>query len=190
MNSFDNTIVQIIENIKKDIISTRNKTLSIINQELIQMYFRIGKVISENARYGNDFINSLSKSLKVEFPGVSGYSPRNLARMRKFYKTYKDLSILPPAVAKLPWTHNSILIDKVNDANKRIWYAEKCFDNSWSKIVLTHQIDIQLYERQAINDNKFTNFDSRLPEVQGELASDMLKDPYIFELIVYKEKKN
>ena len=66
------------------------------------MYFRIGKIISENAKYGTNFINTLSASLKMEFPEVSGYSPRNLSRMRKFYETYKDLSILPMALAKLP----------------------------------------------------------------------------------------
>ena len=59
--------------------------------------------------YGSNFINTLSSSLKTEFPGSAGFSPRNLARMRKFYEVYGDLSNLPPTAAKLPWTHNSIL---------------------------------------------------------------------------------
>lgn len=84
------------------------------------MYFRIGKIISENAKYGTNFINTLSASLKMEFPEVSGYSPRNLSRMRKFYETYKDLSILPMALAKLPQSFNCLLIDKVKDENKRV----------------------------------------------------------------------
>jgi hypothetical protein len=37
-------------------------------------------------------------------PQVTGFSPRNLARMRKFYETYKALSNLPTALAKLPWS--------------------------------------------------------------------------------------
>lgn len=56
--------------------------------------------------------------------------------MKRFYTEYKDLSNLPPAVAKLHWTHNSILIDKVSDFYKRMWYAEKCLDNGGSKVVL------------------------------------------------------
>ena len=80
------------------------------------MYFRIEKIISENQKYGSNFINSLSTSLKIEFPDTTGFSPRNLVRMRKFYETYKDLSNLPPAVAKLPWTHNSILVERISDA--------------------------------------------------------------------------
>ena len=104
-----------IEGIKKDIISTRNKILTDANKELINMYFRIGKIISENQKYGSNFINSLSTSLKIEFPDTTGFSPRNLARMRKFYETYKDLSNLPTAVAKLPWSFNNLLIDIIDD---------------------------------------------------------------------------
>ena len=52
-------------------------------------------------------MNTLSTALKIGFPDAEGFSPRNIARMKKFYETYKDLSNLPPAVAKLSWTHKS-----------------------------------------------------------------------------------
>ncbi len=58
--------------------------------------------------------------------------------MRKFYETYKDLSNLPTALAKLPWSFNNLLIDRIDDVNKRIWYAEKCIENSWSYVVLSY----------------------------------------------------
>ena len=112
MNSLDKEIVVLIEEIKKDIISTRNRVFENANSELISMYFGIGKHISENSRF------------------------------------------LPPLVAKLPWTHNTILIDKVKDKEKRSWYAEKTFENGWSKTVLDHQIDLKLYERQADSSKK------------------------------------
>ena len=188
MKDLDVSFVSIVESIKADIFQTRNKVLLDANKELIAMYFRIGKVIDENTKYGNNFINELSRQLKIEFPDADGYSPRNLARMRKFYVTYGDLSNLPPAVAKLPWTHNCILMDKVSDINKRIWYAEKCWENGWSKVVLDHQIDLELYERQADPTKKLTNYESRLPAPQSELSRDIIKDPYIFELAGLKEK--
>ncbi len=72
----------------------------------------MGKNISENAKYGNNFIAILSKSLKLEFPHSTGFSERNLCRMKMFYEQYRDFSILPPAVAELPWTHNYTLIEK------------------------------------------------------------------------------
>ena len=138
--------------------------------------------------YGSNFINTLSSSLKTEFPGSAGFSPRNLARMRKFYEVYGDLSNLPPTAAKLPWTHNSILVEKIDNNEFRAWYAQKCLDNGWNKVVLDHQIDLCLYERQADNNKKITNFEDTLPAKQSELATDMMRDPYIFELANLKEK--
>ena len=175
-------IAVLVQNIKKDILSTRNKMLCDANKELLSLYFRIGKIISENQKYGTGFIKTLSLSLKMDFPDATGFSPRNLARMKSFYEAYRDLSNLPPAAAKLPWTHNSILVEKVSNPEKRKWYANKCLTNGWNKVVLDHQIDLKLYERQADSSKKLTNFSQTLPIIQGELAIDLFKDPYIFEL--------
>ena len=108
--------------------------------------------------------------------------------MRKFYEVYGDLSNLPPTAAKLPWTHNSILVEKIDNNEFRALYAQKCLDNGWNKVVLDHQIDLCLYERQADNNKKIRNFEATLPVTQSELATDMMKDPYIFELANLKEK--
>ena len=105
-------IIKTIDSIKQDVINTRNKIMYNANRELINMYFRMGKNISENAKYGNNFILILSKSLKLEFPDSTGFSERNLWRMKAFYEQYNDFLILPPAVAELPWTHNYILLEK------------------------------------------------------------------------------
>lgn len=113
-------IIKILDSIKQDVISTRNKIMYNANKELINMYFRMDKNISENAKYGTKFITILSKSLKLEFPDSTGFSKRNLWRMKAFYEEYKDFSILPPVVAQLPWTHNYILIEKIKDRDKRL----------------------------------------------------------------------
>ena len=172
----------LVQNIKKDIQSTRNRILFDANKELLFLYFRIGKTISENQKYGNSFIKTLSASLKIDFPDATGYSPRNLARMKKFYETYRDLSNLPTALAKLPWSFNCLLIDKIDETEKRTWYADQCLENGWSYVILNHQIDSSLYERQADNSKKLTNFATALAKSQSEDATNMLKDPYIFEL--------
>ena len=66
--------------------------------------------------------------------------------MKAFYEQYKEFSILPPEVAALPWTHNYILLEKIKDRNKRLWYANECLKNGWAKSVLLHQIELNLYE--------------------------------------------
>lgn len=174
---FKNLILQA----KQDILATRYNVMQHANSELIMLYFRLGKIVSENASYGNKFIKNFSTSLRIEFPNTDGFSERNLSRMKKFYEEYKDLSILPTTLAKLPWSHNMLLLDKVKDLEIRKWYAEKCFENGWSHTVLEHQIDSGVYERQVLAE-KLTNFNEKLPLPQSELARNIMKDPYIFEL--------
>lgn len=185
-NMLDKEFKDLVLCVKEDILKTRFEVQTNANIELIKLYFRIGKIVSENAKYGNRFIQDFSTSLKLEFPDTTGFSTRNLSRMKKFYEEYKDLSNLPMALAKLPWSHNNLLLDKIKELNVREWYAEKCFENGWSHTVLDHQIDLQLYERQAISE-KLTNFGNKLPIPQSELARDVIKDPYIFELEGIKE---
>jgi len=92
-------IIKTIDSIKQDVINTRNRIIHNTNRELINMYFRMGKIISENVKYGNIFILILSKSLKLEFPNFTGFSERNLWRMKALCVQYKDFEILPPAVS-------------------------------------------------------------------------------------------
>ena len=179
---------KIILNIKNDVLNTRHRIQTNANFELLNLYFRIGKIISNNVKYGSNFVNDLSIYLKLEFPDMKGFSVRNLYRMKKFYEEYIDFSILPPIVAKLPWTHNCVLIEAIKSIDERTWYAKKCLENGWSKDTLIHQIDLKLYERQVLAD-KTTNFKNNITiKNQSELANDIIKDPYIFELEGIKEK--
>lgn len=186
MIEIKNDFKNIIKNIKNDIKGTRFKIIENANRELLYLYLRLGKIIDENSKYGNNFINKLSIELKLEFPNMKGISTRNLSRMRVFYKEYKDITNLPVVLANLPWTHNYTLIEKEKDKNKRIWYAEKCLENGWTQTVLIHQIDSNLYQRQKEN-IKLSNFEDRISLRQSELAKAMMKDPYIFELSNLKE---
>lgn len=176
----------IITEIKNDIKNTRFRILENANNELINLYFRIGKIIDDNWKYGNNFVNELSIELKLTFPDMKGFSPRNLRRMRIFYNEYKDMQNWPTPLANLPWSHNYTLIEKVKDIDKRIWYAEKCLENGWTHTVLVHQIESNLYQRQKENP-KLTNFKEKLSITQSELAKELMKDPYIFELFNLKE---
>ena len=140
----------IIQNIKEDIKSTRFRIIENANIELLNLYLRLGKMIDENAKYGNNFVDKLSAELRLEFPNMKGISPRNLARMKVFYREYGSEAILPVPLAKLPWTHNYTLIEKIKDLGERKWYAEKCLENGWSQVVLIHQIESDLYRRQKM----------------------------------------
>lgn len=96
----------VVNIIKKEIKSTQIKTMFEVNKNLIMLYFRLGKILYENIEYGNKFIETISKELKLNFPDLKGFSSRNLRSMKLFYEEYKDDEIWQQLVAKLPWGHN------------------------------------------------------------------------------------
>ncbi|MFI3301470.1 MAG: PDDEXK nuclease domain-containing protein, partial [Candidatus Gastranaerophilales bacterium] len=77
---------------------------------------------------------------------------------------------------------------KVNDENQRQWYIEKAIENGWSRNVMVVQIESDLYSRQAIEENKTSNFALTLPQIQSDLANEILKDPYNFDFLNLTEK--
>ena len=107
-------------------------------------------MINENKTLGSKFIENLAADIRISFPNVKGYSVRNLKYMAKFAETYPDETFVQQAVAQIPWSHNTVILDKVKDADQRVCYIQKTTKNGWSHNVLIHQIESGLYERQVL----------------------------------------
>ncbi len=80
----------LINNIKEEIINSQMKTIQQVNSSLINLYFRLGKIVSENKSYGNNFTKQISIELKLTFPNMKGFSERNIRAMRLFYEEYAN----------------------------------------------------------------------------------------------------
>lgn len=178
---------KVVENIKNQIYKTQTLIMSDANKRLIDLYFYVGKIVSENSSWGNRFIESLSTEMKIEFPNIRGFSVRNIKNMKKFYTELNTNEKVQMASAQIPWSHNMTILDKVKDTDERLWYMEKCVENGWSVDVLKIQIDTKLYERQGKKE-KDNNFKQKLIAPLSDLANDMQKDPYVFNLPLLKEK--
>ena len=174
---------EVLNDIKKTLMITRNKIVENANKDLVLMYYNIGLKLIENNKWGSSFIDTLAKDLKIEFPTLKGMSSRNLRYMQKFATEFKNDEFLQGVLAKLSWNHNQVLLDKIKDKEVRKWYAKETMENGWSVSILTHQIQSKLYERQALIENKTTNFDKTLPTPTNEQAKELLKNPYIFDFI-------
>lgn len=87
----------------------------------------------------------------------------------------------------IPWGHHTLLLDKIEAADERIWYIQKTIENKWSRNVLQYQLQTDLYKRQH-KTKKSSNFHLTLPQVQSELANAILKDPYQFDFLSLGEK--
>ena len=95
------------------IIETHGKNIfNAVNYEMVTMYYELGEYIFgelELKRWGDNTIQSLSKSIKETYPELKGCSPRGLYRMVQFYKTYRHNVIVSPLVAQISWTNNVII---------------------------------------------------------------------------------
>ena len=180
----------IINDIKQEIKSTQYKVAVQSNISLISMYFRLGKILNDNYKYGNKFIDEVSKDLKIEFPNSTGFSVRNLKYMKKFYLEYKDDELVQQLVAQVPWGHNIVLMEKIKDKEIRKIYAEAILKNGWGREMLSIQINNGYHLRIGASNN---NFENTLPALDSDLVNYTIKDPYIFDFISlkneYKEKE-
>ena len=130
-NSIVNVDEQLVEVNK---LSKRNNNAIVniqVNHNLIELYFRLGKILYDNYEYGNKFIDEVARELKLEYPNATGYSVRNLKCMKKFYTEYKDDKVMQQLVAQVPWGHNVVLMDKVKDKEIRKIYLQGIIENGW-----------------------------------------------------------
>lgn len=174
---------KLLNDIKNTLVVTRYKIVENANRELVLMYYNIGLKLIENNRWGSSFIDALAKDLKLEFPNLKGMSARNLRYMQKFASEFDNDEFLQHYVAKLPWSSLTTIMEQEKEKDIRRWYIVQSVQNGWSRPVIIHQISSKLYERQAILENKTTNFDETLPSPNSEQAKELLKNPYIFDFI-------
>lgn len=130
--------------------------------------------------WGAKVIDRLSFDLKEAFPDMKGFSSRNLKYMRKFAESWRDRQLVQRTVALIPWRSNLALLDKLKDLKQRLWYAQKTIENGWSRDVLSFQIETQLHKRLGKATN---NFELALPPADSDMASQIFKDPYIFDFL-------
>ncbi|MEP0924897.1 PDDEXK nuclease domain-containing protein [Leptolyngbya sp. ST-U4] len=172
-----------LNRLKERIRTARVRAALAVNQELIYLYWQIGRSILEQQQsegWGTRVIERLAKDLRKEFPEIKGFSRSNLGYMKAFAEAYSDEAIYQRCVGKLPWRHNIALLDKLKTQEQRLWYAEKAIENGWSRDVLVWQIESNLFGRQG---KAITNFDRTLPQPQSDLAKELIKDPYNFQFL-------
>ncbi|MDE6351686.1 MAG: PDDEXK nuclease domain-containing protein [Muribaculaceae bacterium] len=191
--------------------SAQIKAAIAVNTEMLQFYWELGRDIvsmqSEN-KYGSHFFEKLSKDLKEAIPDSKSFSVKSLYYIKRFYLMYSkifpqvegifenqdDVAKCPQVegvLFQIPWMHHKLLIDKFfNNPETALFYINETVKHGWSRTVLDHMLDMNLHVRQG---KAITNFRKHLPQVTGELAQEMTKDPYIFDFTnltePYKERE-
>ncbi|MBD2094315.1 DUF1016 domain-containing protein [Trichocoleus sp. FACHB-591] len=184
MNSLSsNDYEKFLRDLKERIRSAQIRAALAVNKELVLLYWQVGKDIlsrQQQAGWGAKIITQLAADLKRELPDIKGFSRSNLLYMRAFAQAFPDESIVQDVLGQITWYHNISLLDKLKDAEERVWYAKQTVVHGWSRNVLVHQIESGLYRRMG---GAITNFDRALPQPQSDLAQQLIKDPYHFDFL-------
>jgi predicted nuclease of restriction endonuclease-like (RecB) superfamily len=118
----------LVAELKERIHGARLRATLAANQELVLLYWDIGQVIlarQAGEGWGAKVIDRLAADLRVAFPDMKGLSPRNLKYMRLFAEAWRDREIVQGVLAQIPWWSNLALLEKLDDGDRRLWYAKK-----------------------------------------------------------------
>lgn len=181
----DKAYFDFLEQIKETIKKERTRAIQQVNRSLINLYWEIGRQIVESQQvhgWGKSVVERLSKDLQEVFPHKSGFSPRNLWDMRRFFETYKDDPNLRQLVAEIPWGHHLVIMQKTQGRGESQYYLQASSRMGWSRGVLLNQIKAGAYQRH-VQLPKQTNFGETLPKHLAEQADETIKSSYNLEFL-------
>ena len=176
------TIIKIIEQAKV-------RAVKAVNAEMIEMYWQIGRYISEKAEnegWGKSVVQEFADFLKRTYPSAKGFSPQNIWRMKQFYETYKGNEKLSPLVREITWSNNLLIMSGCKTEESKEFYMKLCIANGYGKRELERQIDSLLFERTMLSTTKNKGL------IQQHPAIGTLRDSYVLEFLEipkeYKER--
>lgn len=140
-------VVDIIENAKE-------RAYRKVNEELILMYRNVGEYISknsENASYGDAFVQKLADFFAENYPDLKGFNRRGLYRMKQFYELYKDNEKVSTLLTQLSWSNHLKIMSSCKSMEERIFYMNMCIREKYSARELARQVDSGYYERYMLS---------------------------------------
>jgi predicted nuclease of restriction endonuclease-like (RecB) superfamily len=178
----------LLAEVKERVRAAQYDALKAVNKELVALYWDIGRIVTERqaaGAHGTAVVKRLAADLQVEFPGIVGFSWRNLFNMSEFFTTYRDEPKLQPLAAIIGWTQNLVILQRCKEPLEREFYLRMTKKFGWTKSVLIHQIENQSYEKTLLGQ---TNFDKALtPKVRAQ-AKLAVKDEYTFDFLELGEE--
>ena len=113
-------------------------TLMAANLPQMEQYYKIGRLVSSRPEKGVAVM--AAEYLQGRYPDVSGFSPRNLRRMRAFYCTYEAVPEVLSQAMSIGWIQNAVILEVELSLQERAWYIRAANQLGWSKLELQRQI--------------------------------------------------
>ena len=116
----------------------------------VELYFEIGRVVCARSEKGAAV--AASEYLQATYPDATGFSPRNLRRMREFFRTYENNPKLAKQAMRISWTQNVVILEAELTMEERAWYLRAAEQFSWSKKELNDQIRASAHLESDLDD--------------------------------------
>ena len=120
----------------------------------MELYCEIGRVVSGRAEKGAAV--AASEYLQTTYPAADGFSPRNVRRMRDFYRMYGDTPELLVEAMRLNWTQNVVIMEAELTMDERCWYIRKAAESGLSKTEVLRMIESSAHLEIALGENEDT----------------------------------
>ncbi len=172
-----------LEAIQRRIRRAQARVLSAANSAMIRLYWDIGGMILDRQRregWGSGVIARLAEDLRRGRADMRGFSARNLHLMRSFAEAFPDGEKVKQLVSQLPWGHLIRLLQRVKAPAVREWYIRESIANGWSRSILELKIDGHAHARHG---RALSNFKDSLPPADSDVATQVFKDPYLFDFL-------
>lgn len=186
-----NQFIEIIQLIKK----AQASAISIVNTELVNLYWNIGAYISKqlaDSNWGDKTVDELANYIQKEYPELKGFNRRGLYRMKQFYETYHSMSfvsspmtqikesdIRKSILVKVSWTHHLVLISRTKSNEEREFYLQLCIRERYTVKELERQINSGVFERVIIGNNQIP---ATIKDIHPDITNN-LKDNYVLEFL-------
>ena len=115
----------------------------------MKLYLEIGKLV--NARTEKGAAVAAAEYLTAKYPNISGFSPRNLRRMRDFFRTYETTPDILNEALLIGWTQNVVIMEADLSMDQRHWYLRAALQFGWSKVELMRQIGASAHEKMSLD---------------------------------------
>lgn len=172
----DDSYKSFLCDITKRIRCAQYEAMKAVNTEMMNLYWQIGKDLSEKQSlgWGKSVVETLSKDIQREFPGIKGFGTSNLWNMQKFYNEYNG-EILQPLVGEISWAKHLAIMTKCKDVQERRFYILATKKFGWTKDLLINKIELKAYEKYLLGQS---NYEDVLPESVKKQAMLAIKDDY------------
>lgn len=181
MNDLSKDFITIVDLIQE----ARENAFRKVNEELILLYWNVGKFVSEqivNHKWGSSYVDELASFISKNCPEVKGFNRRGLYRMKQFYETYKDNEFVSPLVTQISWTNHLLILSSTKTDEEREFYVKLCLKEKYSKRELERQLNSGYFERVMFATEKLES----LP-VPSTIKSNFL-DKYVLEFLNLPDK--